>query len=169
MMKEYAFRECTLTLLDRTFGLRRTFASQILDQWIQDDVSLTETEKIVLQNYQELLILNSDAWNEQELSLNFIGPVFGLARFSDPYRFNLFSERPIGAIVVGVESDAKLKGEPDGIIATGYREPEVPMFAFSEYKRGLDPNGDPAGQTLAAMLVGQALDGRVRNHYMVAT
>ena len=164
-MKKLAFRECTLTLLDRTFGLRRVFTSRTLDQWIQQKPSLDETEKIILKNYQELLILNSDAWNEQELALNFIGPVFGLARFSDPYRFNFFSERRIGAIVSGLKEDIELSGDPDGIIATGYREPEIPMFAFSEYKRELDPSGDPAGQTLAAMLVGQTINERPQPLY----
>lgn len=52
----------------------------------------------------------------------------------------------------------ELSGEPDGIIATGFREPEIPMFVFTEYKRQLDPEGDPAGQTLAAMLVAQRLN-----------
>ena len=106
-----------------------------------------------------LLILNSDAWNEQELALYFISPILGLTHFTEPYRFNLFAERRISAVVSGHDADVGLSGEPDGLIATGYREPEVPMFAFTKYKRELDPNGDPVGQTLAAMLVGQALNG----------
>ena len=44
------------------------------------------------------------------------------------------------------------------MIATGDREPEAPFFAFTAYKRQLDPIGDPAGQTLAAMLVAQVLN-----------
>lgn len=49
------------------------------------------------------------------------------------------------------------------MIASGFRDPEMPYFAFqrsdvSEYKRTLDPNGDPAGQCLAAMLAGQTLN-----------
>ena len=52
----------------------------------------------------------------------------------------------------------QLYGKPDGLIATGRREPEKPFFAFQKYKRQLDPTGDPAGQALAAMLVGQSLD-----------
>jgi len=55
------------------------------------------------------------------------------------------------------KGEIELSGEPDGIVATGYWEPKIPLFAFSEYKRLIDPNGDPAGQCLAAMLVGQAL------------
>lgn len=157
-MQQLTFRQCTLTLLDRNFGLRRVFTSQALDQWLQQRLPLTEVEKLLLKNFQDLLILNSDAWNEQELSMNFIGPVFAMAHFSDPYRFNFFSHRTIRTVVPGLHDEFDLGGEPDGIIATGYREPEIPMFAFSEYKREVDPTGDPAGQALAAMLVGQTLN-----------
>jgi hypothetical protein len=52
--------------------------------------------------------------------------------------------------------DYELSGKPDGIVCAGRREPEIPFFAFQEYKRELDPDGDPAGQVLAAMLVGQS-------------
>ena len=44
------------------------------------------------------------------------------------------------------------------MITSGYYEPEIPFFAFSEYKRQRDPSGDPTGQALAAMLVGQTLN-----------
>lgn len=164
-MQKYYFRQCTLTLLDRTFGLRQSFASQTLDHWLTADVALAEKEKEILVNYQELLILNHDAWNEQELALHFIGPILGVVHFTEPYRFNLFAERRIGAVISSDHGDVDLSGEPDGIIATGYREPEVPLFAFTEYKRQIDPEGDPAGQTLAAMLVGQGLNGNRRPLY----
>lgn len=158
-MKKYYFRQCTSTFLDKQFGLRRAFSSQTLASWLQAEIELSEQEKAILKNYQELLILNNDAWNEQELALHFIGRVLGLARFTEPYRFNLFAERRISAVVSSEDKDVELTGEPDGLLATGYREPEVPMFAFTRYKRELDPNGDPVGQTLAAMLVGQTLNG----------
>lgn len=144
--------------MDEIFGLRKSFHSTALDSWLAMDVPLSAQEQGMLESFQELLILNSDVWNEQELSLHFIGPVLAMARFTEPYRFNLFAERKIGAIVAGVDGDIELSGEPDGIIATGYREPKIPMFAFTEYKRELDPEGDPAGQTLAAMLVGRTLN-----------
>jgi hypothetical protein len=164
-MQKYYFRQCTATLLDRTFGLRQSFASQSLDSWLQAGVNLSDTEKIILKNYQELLLINRDAWNEQELALHFIGPILGLVHFSEPYRFNLFAERRISAVISSDLGEIELSGEPDGMIATGYREPEVPLFAFTEYKRQLDPEGDPVGQTLAAMLVGQALNHNTRPLY----
>lgn len=156
-MQKYYFRHCTATLLDRLFGIRQTFANPLLERWLQTEIALSDTEKLILKNYQDLLLINRDAWNEQELAMNFIGPVLGLGHFSEPYRFNLFAERKISVVISADSGDVELSGEPDGIIATGYREPEIPLFAFTEYKRQLDPEGDPTGQTLAAMLAGQAL------------
>lgn len=157
-MEKVTFRDCTQLKLTKWFGLRKKFSSQVLDNWLQAKPDISEEEIIVLKNFQALLLLNGDNWNEQELSLHFIGPVFGLVNFTVPYQFNLFAGRHIQAVVQGIDREIELKGEPDGLIATGYWEPEIPMFAFNEYKRNLDPDGDPAGQALAAMLVGQALN-----------
>jgi hypothetical protein len=157
-MEQYSFRQCTLTSLDRLFGLRQVFASATLDQWLQSGITLSDHEEKTLHELRSLLIVNAPGWNEQELALHFIGPLLSLVHFTEPYRFNLFAERPISAVIPGNTGEIELSGTPDGIIATGFREPEIPMFAFTEYKRQLDPEGDPAGQTLAAMLVGQRLN-----------
>lgn len=165
-MQKYSFRECTLKLLEELFGLRRIFSSATLDQWIAADAQqLTELETGMLYHLQGLLRENVEAWNEQELALNFIGPLFSLVNFSEPYRFNLFAERKIGAVIAGLHDDIDLSGEPDGIVATGYWEPQKPFFAFQEYKRLMDPNGDPAGQAVAAMLVGQSMDEQPKPLY----
>ncbi|MEN0051737.1 MAG: hypothetical protein AAF806_32025, partial [Bacteroidota bacterium] len=92
-------------------------------------------------------------WNEQELSLNFIGPVFAMVRFSSK-KFNFFAQRSLNAVV----NDIELFGKTDGLIASGYRKPNLPFFSFHEFKKELDSTGDPAGQNLAAMLVGQSLN-----------
>lgn len=158
-MKKYHFRQCTLTQLDDDFGLRQLFSSTLLDNWLQTDGDLSVYEQAALPHLRHLLTINAPGWNEQELALHFIGPLLSLVEFSEPYRFNLFAQRKIGAVIPGLDDEIDLSGEPDGMIATGYREPKVPLFAFTEYKRQIDPEGDPAGQTLAAMLVGQALNG----------
>jgi hypothetical protein len=158
-MQKYYLRQCSLTQLDNDFGLRQVFANAILDQWLTAEITLSAYEKDVLQHLRHLLLINTPGWNEQELALHFIGPLLSIVQFTEPYRFNLFAERRISAIISGLESEIELSGEPDGMIATGYREPKVPLFAFTEYKRQIDPEGDPAGQTLSAMLVGQALNG----------
>ncbi|OQY46958.1 MAG: hypothetical protein B6242_06365 [Anaerolineaceae bacterium 4572_78] len=70
------------------------------------------------------------------------------------HNIGIFSERPLQGMV----DDIVLKGNPDGMIASGFREPEQPYFCFQEYKRYRDPHGDPAGQCLAAMLVAQEMN-----------
>jgi hypothetical protein len=157
-MEKYIFRQCTLTKLDKLFGLRQVFASATLDQWLQSEIPLSDYEAKTLHELRSLLVLNAPGWNEQELALHFIGPLLSLVHFTEPYRFNLFAERQISAVIPTSADEIELSGAPAGIIATGFREPEIPMFAFTEYKRQLDPEGDPAGQTLAAMLVGQRLN-----------
>ena len=50
-MQKYYFRQCTSTLLDRTFGLRKVFSSLSLDTWLQAEIALSEKEKGILENY----------------------------------------------------------------------------------------------------------------------
>lgn len=157
-MEKMNFLECTRAKLEGRFGIRKSLSSPVLDSWLKMPSTLSEHEQVVLKSFQKILLLNSEAWNEHELSMNFIGPIFAMVNFNELYRFKLFSQRKIGTIVSGIDQEIDLSGEPDGIIATGFWEPEVPIFAFSEYKRKLDSDGDPAGQALAAMLVGQTLN-----------
>jgi hypothetical protein len=154
--KRLNFNQCTLPLLDRTFGLRRAMELPALALWLQQGKAqpLSDLDHSKLADLQELLLINADSWNEQELSIHFIGPIFSIVKFVELYHYNLFAQRHIEAVVQG----CLLGGEPDGLIASGYYEPEIPFFAFSEYKRQRDPSGDPAGQALAAMLVGQTLN-----------
>ena len=150
------FGQCTLPLLDKAFGLRSVLESASLDAWLArgNTVDVTDLDRSKLMDLQELLLVNTNSWNEQELSLHFIGPIFSMVKFTDPYRYNLFAQRHIEAQI----NEYLLQGEPAGLVASGYYEPEIPYFAFAEYKRQRDPNGDPAGQALAAMLVGRQLN-----------
>jgi hypothetical protein len=153
-MEKLAFGDCTTILMDKTFGLRRQAQIDTLTHWINlsKTITLSKRERENCMELRNLLNKNVFYWNEQDLALHFIGPMFSKVDFTEPYRFNLFAERLISSTV----GNHELFGKPDELIATGYGEPEIPFFAFQEYKREKDPNGDPAGQVLAAMLVGQA-------------
>lgn len=147
------FKECTLAKLDKTFGLKQIRDCPRLEAWLTQEADISEFERQVLQRFKEVLILNVHDWNEVELLQHFIGPVFTLVNFTTD-KFNIFSERPFSGTVEGIE----LTGRPDGLIAKGTREPETPYFCFQEYKRHKDPEGDPAAQALAAMLVAQEIN-----------
>jgi hypothetical protein len=156
--QEKTFVTCTLKYLDKTFKTRQVRTLPSLDQWLTRPADISDVDRQVLLRFQAGLEFNVHDWNEYELDSHFIGPLFALIDFSSP-AFNHFGQRDLEATI----DDTLLYGRVDGMIASGFREPEQPFFAFqrsdvSEYKRNLDPNGDPAGQCLAAMLVGQALN-----------
>ena len=152
--KKLYLKDMTQQKMYKLFGLRKTPRLQELDDWLSNLPTLNEREKIVAEIYQNRLVENIDMWNEQELSLGFIGPILNLVSFKIPYQLNLFAQRPIAAEI----GEYELIGKPDGILASGFQEPEIPYFSFHEYKKEIDNSGDPAGQNLAAMLVGQYLN-----------
>ncbi len=155
-----AFGDCTLSYLEDNFGLRPVTDCLHLNAWLYAPIDVDATEKSEISLLQSLLRHNVLHWNEQELSLHFIGPIFSLARFiSLDLKFNLFAERAIEAVVTNVDKqEVRLFGKPDGLVATGYREPKTPFFAFQEYKKHKEPNGEPEGQCLAALLAGQYIN-----------
>lgn len=55
-------------------------------------------------------------------------------------------------------AEHEISGIVDGMIASGFRNPRKPFFCLNEYKRATDPNGDPRGQALIAMLAAQKLN-----------
>lgn len=157
-MEKINFGNCTLSFLEDKFDLNEVKKSAIFEQICQFQYSISDFEKTSLLRLQEKFNANFRSWNEQELTAYFIVPLFGLVNFTTDY-FNDFAERTISAQV----GEYELTGKPDGLIAKGKREPKIPFFAFQEYKPQTNPDGDPAGQCLAAMLVGQALNESKNN------
>jgi hypothetical protein len=152
-MEKITFRECTMTKLDELFGLKQVQSLSSLSEWLAMPCTLTEEEKRPLLQLQRKFNQNHYHWNEYELAGHFIIPIFSFVDFTTDY-FNDFGERMISATI----NNTELTGKPDGMIATGFREPKIPFFCFTEYKPETDPYGDPYGQCLAAMLVGQTLN-----------
>lgn len=143
--------------LEQTFGLIRVYHHALLDQWFQQSqaVPVTNVEQEIVANLRQVLFENTDVWNETELMEYFISPLLSLVNFNTP-EFKIFSDRPLSGIV----GDYELYGEPDAVIAKGRYSPQIPYFCFHEYKKALDPKGDPAAQSLSAMLVAQELTQR---------
>lgn len=155
------FTQCSAAFLEKTFRLRKVKIAPVLEEWLAaaNAIEITPNEHNAALIFQELLQINVESWNEQELSMHFIGPIFGIAKFTEPYRYNLFANVLIQGEVKDTEGRPYLLyGKPDEMIASGYREPEIPYFSLHEFKREAEAVGDPIGQLLAAMLVGQSLN-----------
>jgi hypothetical protein len=152
-MPTATFKDWTLNRLDKAFGLQQVWQSDLLDQWLNLPYQITETEKESLLNLQQVLIRGGQYWNEVELENKFISPLMMLARIDDE-KIGYFLERPLSAVV----GDYQLSGIVDGMVATGFREPEIPLFCMHEYKRSLENQGAPDAQVLAAMLVAREMN-----------
>ncbi len=143
-----SFKEWTLDKLDAEFGLKQVRDCKIMKEWLAMSYTPDEYEKRYISDLQEILNLGGDEWNEVELENKFISPLFNLIKF-DNLRFAYFLERNLRSVIGNYD----LSGIVDGLIATGYRSPNIPFFCMHEYKRAIDNEGHPNAQNLVAMLV----------------
>ncbi|TAE38624.1 MAG: hypothetical protein EAZ70_07935 [Runella slithyformis] len=137
--------------IEETFGLVQVRSLPILDELLSYKYEADAYEQRYLTTLQEdYVTLGGDDWNEVELENKFISPLIVFSGIANR-KYSYFLEREISEVI----NDIELLGKVDGMIATGFRNPKKPYFCLSEYKRGTDPNGDPKGQALIAMLVAQ--------------
>ncbi|MEM0991455.1 MAG: hypothetical protein AAF847_00500 [Bacteroidota bacterium] len=150
-IQKISLNDLTENKVYKLFGLRRVTHLSALDEWLQKEILVSDQERLVVKIFQDRLLQNIDSWNEQELSLGFIGPILNLINFKIPYRMNFFAQRSISSTI----GEYYLNGKPDSIISSGHFEPEAPFFCFQEFKKEKETSGDPIGQNLGAMLIGQ--------------
>ncbi|MDZ7880887.1 MAG: hypothetical protein U5L45_24640 [Saprospiraceae bacterium] len=135
-----------------TFGLERLYYNTpIMNDWLSATGDLTDFDKALLNESQAKLIRNADAWNEEELKMNFISFIIFLARYDDPIR--TYYDREL-SVKIG---DFTLICKADMLLSSGIGELiKTPYFFLHEYKREKKYSGDPIGQMLGGMLIGQA-------------
>jgi hypothetical protein len=144
------FREWNLDKIDDAFNTKQVRKLPILQELLSFKYELDDYEKRYLDELQEVYYLGGDDWNEVELENKFISPLIVFSKINTE-KFSYFLERPLEATI----GEYELSGKVDGMIATGFRNPRVPYFCMNEYKKGTDPDGDPKGQALIAMLAAQ--------------
>jgi hypothetical protein len=76
------FSECTIPFLEKRFGLVENDELESLNDCLSMESELSEFQKMSLLFHQKELKFNIWNWNEQELSLHFIGPMISLSEFS---------------------------------------------------------------------------------------
>ena len=153
-MQKSDFKEWTLDKIDDAFGLRQERRLPILEELLAFEYQADDYETRYLSGLSEnYIVLGGDDWNEVELENKIISPIIVFSDIANQ-QYSYFLERDLAVTI----DDYELSGRVDGMIATGYRNPKVPYFCMNEYKRQTDPNGDPKGQVLIAMLVAQQLN-----------
>lgn len=134
-----------------TFGLTRLRPPQpLLTEWLSATGTLTQEDQSLLDKASIKLIDNADSWNEEELKMQFISFIIFLADFDSPIR--TYYDREISETVEGIFLSCK----SDMMLSKGIGELiKIPYFFLHEYKREKKYSGDPIGQMLGGMLIGQ--------------
>jgi hypothetical protein len=153
--------ELSEPLLVRAIGLTRLrYATPTLERVFDVKGELSESEKALLHKVRIRLIDNADSWNEEELKMQFISMIMFLADFESPIRS--YYDREIAEMV----GDTFISCKADMLLSKGIGELiETPYFFLHEYKREKKYSGDPVGQMLAGMLVGQAKNSNNKPMY----
>jgi len=147
------FSKWTIAEVVKEFNLRQDFKNQKLASWMTVDKQPTDFEQHLLNHLQNRLEERIYAWNEQELAINFIGPVLSLVDFNGN-QYHSFSKRELSVL----HKEERLYGLVDVVVADGLFIPERPYFFIKEFKKEVDSSNDPLGQLLIAMIVAQMLN-----------
>lgn len=151
-----SFKYWTKQDLLNEFGLDRSKDCRILDDWLSingRETELNTDELHFLEKHRERLVEFVDSWNEQELSMNFIGPLIAEINFYTEHT-NFFYGRKLAGTIKGEE----ISGFIDGLISDGKYAPDKPYFCLHEYKYEEGASNDGTGQLVIAMYVAQQLN-----------
>jgi hypothetical protein len=140
-----------------TFAIETIEDCTLLEEWTNASPSvLSAFEKLLITELPTELRRENRNWNEEELKMFFISPVFRIANLYVEKKFKTFFERALS----GVVKDYKISVIVDCMVASPKYSgrPAHPYFFLQEYKRSKGDSHDPEGQMLAAMILAQELN-----------
>jgi hypothetical protein len=148
-------------LLAETFSLQRLYQNTpLMNEWLSATGELDDFDSTLIRASQAKLLENADSWNEEELKMNFISFVIFLARYDAPIR--TYYDREISALI----GEYTLICKADMLLSSGIGERiKTPYFFLHEYKREKKYSGDPIGQMLGGMIIGQAKNNNEKPMY----
>jgi hypothetical protein len=152
-MKSKSFKYWKTQDLHKEFGIDQVSELETMSQWLTTECLISVVEHQLIEELRARAANRIDYWNEEELKMNFIGPLVQLVNY-DGKKYRVFFDRPISIEINGI----RLFGKVDMFVANGFQEPENPYFCIHEYKQENNRDGDPKGQLLSEMLAVQALN-----------
>ena len=137
--KYKSFEKWRTQEIEQEFGLVRNFNNpSYLHELLQNLPSVTSEETVALQFLQGKLLKMSEAWNEYDMSIAFIGPLLNIIDFQHR-GYRTFFNYTLKTII----NSKELGGRIDCMLAKGWQIPESPLFFIQEFKPERGPNGDP--------------------------
>ncbi len=130
-------------LIIGTFGLKHGTQCALLDALLDTTGAIAERYVEDLEMHRVRLKEEGKFWNEEELKMHFISPIFFLAKIDVPQKIKLFYERILKNEVEGQDIFVKC----DCMIATpfGVNTPQAPYFFLQQLKKKFSPLGERKG------------------------
>ena len=156
-MKTKAFRDWKFEEVELTFGIERIFDEHpLLIGWLSATKEPSAEDTRILKMLRDDLFRSIDTYNEEELKVFFIGPLFSLISFKE-HGMRPFMDRPF-SFEYGQDDEGNTlvaTGKIDWLLAKGRQDPREPRVFLHEYKKEVEATGDPLGQLLIAMVGAQ--------------
>ena len=151
-----AFRDWKFEEVELTFGIEQVFEHPLLTDWLSAVNQPNEEKSRTLEKLRDKLARAINTYNEEELKVFFIGPLFSLISF-EKHGMRPFMDRPF-SFEYGQDEEGNTlvtAGRIDWLLAKGRQDPREPRVFLHEYKREVEATGDPLGQLLIAMVGAQ--------------
>lgn len=148
-----AFRDWKFEEVELTFGIEQVFEHPVLSDWLATREVPSEEHSRTIEHLRNKLSRSINTYNEEELKVFFIGPLFSLISFEE-HGMRPFMDRPFSFEYGQDEAGNSLvaAGRIDWLLAKGRQDPREPRVFLHEYKREVEASGDPLGQLLIAMV-----------------
>ncbi len=146
----YTFSRIKLNDLDNIIDIEERLANKKFDEWFNSKIDISQDIVEFLENH----IYNNrgliSTYNEEDLKLYFLAPIFNHINFKSFQReFRAFYDEKMS-----YETDKFiLKGEVDFMLALGLFKSKKPYFFIQEFKRA-EEFSNPRPQLLAEMVAG---------------
>ncbi len=147
-----SFKSWTYEEVNDTFGLKRVFEHQFLDQLATYTLPAMHEKHKQIEKLRRLALEYIETWNEDEYKFFFISPFMQLVEFVSPH-YKAFTQRSLS---VQYDNNTKTtEGNVEFMLAKGLQTPKKPHFFLHEYKPEKQKDNDPLGQLLIAMVAAQ--------------
>jgi hypothetical protein len=144
-----------LVEIAKAFNIKRNKQCQYLNNWISAKYTFNDSEEASLKKIYDRLMLAGNYWNEEELRIRVVNPLFDVADIEIPDDICLFYERPLSTVI----HKYQLSVISDCLVASSiFNTPVHPYFFLQELKKAKGEKKDPEAQMLVAMLIAQHLN-----------
>jgi hypothetical protein len=144
----YQYSRIRDTELKKLFKIEQNLDNSIFDEWLNNKIEIDSSIKVFLKNLLEDNKSLIERYSEEDLKINFIGPILNKVRFKS-YENKI---RDFYELQMSYQTNQfKLSGTVDFVVSEGLVESKKPYFFIQEFKRN-EEYGNPRPQLLAELI-----------------